>query len=337
MIPPPLERRGKVTRTVVAQRAGVSTAVVSYVLNNGPRPVAEGTKRRVLAAIDELGYRPNSVARALKTQRTHTLGLLVPDNSNPYFAELGKAIEHEAYGRGYAILLGNSDNNVERESFQLAALTDRRVDGLLLIGIQGNPSSEVDFGDTPVIYLDRFDASGSQSSVVVDNEDGARQGVRHLLGHGHRRILCLAGPAHLQAAEARLAGWRIELEHAGIDTRDLVVRTDFTRLAGYEATREILAGANRPTAIFASSDLQGVGALRACHDAGLRVPEDVAVLSFDGTQESEYTSPPLSVVQQDIPALAKAAVELILRQHNGSAVEQLTMPCSLLIRQSCGC
>jgi LacI family transcriptional regulator len=334
----PVPRKDRVTRTAVARHAGVSTAVVSYVLNNGPRPVAKSTRERVLRSIEVLGYRPNAVARALKTQRTHTIGLLVPDNSNPYFAELAKAIEDVAYSRGYALLLGNSDNDRRREKFQLAALRDRQVDGLLVIGT----SAEADLGDycgdgPPVVLLDRAAGTVPCPSVVVDNEGGAYAGVRHLLGHGHRRILCIAGPGDVPVAVDREKGWREALAEAGISTKGLVVRTEFSRREGYEAARAALARSPRPTAIFASSDLQGIGVLRACHELGLSVPGDAAVLAFDGTQESEFTSPPLTVIQQDIRTIAESAVSMLLTRERPEHPAHLVAPCQLVIRRSCGC
>jgi LacI family transcriptional regulator len=334
----PVPRKDRVTRTAVARHAGVSTAVVSYVLNNGPRPVAQSTRERVLRSIEVLGYRPNAVARALKTQRTHTIGLLVPDNSNPYFAELAKAIEDVAYSRGYALLLGNSDNDRRREKFQLAALRDRQVDGLLVI----STSAGADLGDSfadgpPVVLLDRAAGTVPCPSVVVDNGGGAYAGVRHLLEHGHRRILCVAGPSAVPAAVDRENGWRRALTEAGIAAEGLLVRTEFSRRDGYEAARAVLTRSLRPTAIFASSDLQGIGVLRACHELGLSVPEDAAVLAFDGTQESEFTSPPLTVIQQDIPTIAQSAVSMLLTGERPGQPAHLVAPCQLVIRRSCGC
>ncbi len=331
----PVPRKDRVTRTAVARHAGVSTAVVSYVLNDGPRPVAKSTRERVLRSIEVLGYRPNAVARALKTQRTHTIGLLVPDNSNPYFAELAKAIEDVAYSRGYALLLGNSDNDPRREKFQLAALRDRQVDGLLVIGT----TAGADLGDSyadgpPVVLLDRAAATVPCPSVVVDNEGGAYAGVRHLLEHGHRRILCVAGPSDVPAAADRENGWRRALTEAGIAAEGLLVRTDFSRREGYEAARAMLARSPRPTAIFA---MQGIGVLRACHELALSVPEDAAVLAFDGTQESEFTSPPLTVIQQDIQTIAQSAVSMLLAAERPEHPAHLVAPCQLVIRRSCGC
>lgn len=331
--------RKPVTRAAVAKVAGVSTAVVSYVLNDGPRPVAPTTRERVLRAIEELGYRPNAIARALKLRRTHTIALVVPDNSNPFFAELAKAIEDIAYSRGYAILLGNSSNDHDRERAQIRTLTGRQVDGLLLISASGRPDlSDIQASNTPVVLLDRVTNAQGLPSVVVDNPEGACLGVQHLIQHGHRRIACISGPSDLPAALDREDGWRRALRgHGQRVTARLVERAAFSRDGGYFAAQRLLSRVPRPTAIFASSDLQGIGALRACHEASLRVPEDVALLAFDGTQESEYTTPPMSVVRQPIEQIAAAAVDMLLRRDREPADRQVVLRPHLLLRRSCGC
>lgn len=327
-----------VTRNTVAAHAGVSSAVVSYVLNNGPRPVAPETREKVLKAIEEVGYRPNTVARALRSRRTMTLGLLVPDSSNPYFAELAKALEDIAFSQGYALLMANSSNDPQRELSQLRALVARRVDGLMVVrtGAVASLQPEVP-DDMALVLLDRAVDRDYFSSVTADNFGGARAGVEHLIAHGHRRIGCIAGPAEVPAARDRERGWAAAMADAGLDAAaELIVRTPFSREGGYQAAQALIKR-KEASAIFASSDLQAVGVLRACYEAGLRIPQDVAVLSFDGTRESEFTCPPLTVVQQSIPTLARLAVDLVLGEERSAAPRHLVAPYSLLRRLSCGC
>ena len=329
-------QREKVTRATVARHANVSTAVVSYVLNDGPRPVAASTRERVLKAVQELGYRPNAIARALKLRRTKTVGLIVPDNSNPYFAELAKAIEDAAYARGYALILGNSSNDPQREAAQLRTLSERQVDGLLIISASAHPDLTVFRDDgIPLVLLDRAGHSLDYPSVVVDNIAGTAEGVEHLIQHGHSRIGCLAGPKDVPAAIERETGWRKTLKRHKLPTSRLLVRSEFTRHGGYDGMRKLLH--QNPTAIFASSDLQGVGALRAANEAGLNVPRDLALLTFDGTQESEFTTPPLSVVRQPITQIATEAVNLMLSGEKSRRNEQRVLIHELKLRQSCGC
>ncbi|HEX7106777.1 MAG TPA: LacI family DNA-binding transcriptional regulator [Acidothermaceae bacterium] len=326
------------TRAEVASRAQVSPAVVSYVLNDGPRPVAPATRERVLKAIQELGYRPNAVARALVLRRTETIGLVVPDNSNPYFAELAKAIEDVAYSAGYAMVLGNSSNDSHRESAQLRTLSERQVDGLLFIGSSSHPDlSRLRGSGIPVVLLDRTSDDDSFPSVVVDNRAGARAGVEHLIRHGHRRVACIGGPEDLPAAAEREAGWRQALRTHRIARAGVLERSPFSRAGGYAATRRLLSSDERPSAIFASSDLQGIGALRACHEAGLRVPDDVALLAFDGTQESEYTTPPLSVICQPVNEIAARSLEILLADDGQQTRGHVVLQPTLKLRRSCGC
>jgi LacI family transcriptional regulator len=329
--------RRPVTRTTVAKHAGVSTAVVSYVLNNGPRPVAAQTREKVLRSIAELGYRPNSVARALKIQRTLTFGLLVPDISNPYFAELSKAVEDVAFSRGYALLVANSSNDPARELSQLRALRARQADGLLVVRTSSAaPLIEEVANGPPMVLLDRADDNDDCPSVVADNFGGARAGVEHLISHGHKRIACIAGPSDVPAALDRERGWGAALKAARLSKRGGVLRTAFSRDGGYMAARELLTRADRPTAIFASSDQQGIGVLRACYELGLRVPEDVAVLAFDGTRQAEFTAPPLSVVRQDVMTIAELAIGILL-DTPAEHPQHLTAPFTLIARHSCGC
>ena len=316
-----------VTRNDVAQYAGVSTAVVSYVVNEGPRPVAPETRDRVLEAIRVLGYRPNATARALRMGTTRTFGLITPDGGNPLFAELAKAIDKEAAARGYVVLQTGADGDPATEQAKIAELLIRRVSGLLLVA----PTEDPDLSETdiPVIAINRV--LPTVSSVRPQYREGARRGVEHLLEHGHRRIGLVIGGG--RSGEREL-GWRDALRAAGLEDGP-IARTTFSRRGGYDAGRELLAATKRPTAVFASSDLQAVGVLRAIHEAGLRIPDDIAVLAFDGTAETEYSWPPLSVVRQPLEQMAREAVSrLIDGQH---AVEAVTYPTDLILRSSCGC
>ena len=326
-----------VTRADIARHAGVSGAVVSYVLNNGPRPVSAATRTRVLAAVGELGYRPNAVARALKLRRTHSLGLVVPDNSNPYFAELAKALEDAAFARGYALVLANSSGDPGREAAQLRALLDRQVDGLIVISVSAALDAEPLGGaSVPLVLLDRAASEARYPTVVVDSQGGARAGTQHLMKHGHRLIGCIAGPEGLPSAAARRAGWRDAMVAAGPVPENLATAAPFSRAGGYVAARRLLVTRTRPTALFASSDVQAVGALHAVHELGLRVPEDLALVSFDGTEEAEFATPPLTVVQQPVRHIADAVLDL-LACRPGHPAGHVMLDYELIARQSCGC
>ncbi|HET6743036.1 MAG TPA: LacI family DNA-binding transcriptional regulator [Kribbella sp.] len=314
-----------VTRNDVADYAGVSTAVVSYVVNAGPRKVAPETRDRVLEAIRVLGYRPNATARALRMGTTRTFGLITPDGGNPLFAELAKAIDREAAARGYVVLQTSADGDPETENAKIAELVARQVSGLVLVAPTDDPALED--VEVPVIAINRV--LPATSSVRPAYREGARRGVEHLIWHGHRRIGLVIGGAGQPEPEL---GWRDALAAAGLPEGP-IARTTFSRGGGYRAGQTLLH--DEPTAIFASSDLQAIGVLRALHEAGARVPEDVALVAFDGTRETEYTRPPLTVVRQPVEQLAREAVSRLI-EGEGST-EALTVPTELVLRRSCGC
>jgi LacI family transcriptional regulator len=314
-----------VTRNDVAEYAGVSTAVVSYVVNEGPRKVAPETRERVLDAIRALGYRPNATARALRMGTTRTFGLITPDGGNPLFAELAKAIDREAAARGYVVLQTSADGDPVTERAKIAELLTRQVSGLVLVAPTADPS--LDDVEVPVIAINRV--LPTVSSVRPAYREGARAGVEHLISHGHRVIgLVIGGAGHPE----RELGWRDALEAAGLQEGP-IARTTFSRDGGYRAAQTLLAA--EPTAIFASSDLQAIGVLRAVHEAGLKVPDDIAVVAFDGTPETEYTWPPLTVVRQPVELVAREAVRRLIDGED--AMEALTVPTELILRRSCGC
>lgn len=316
-----------VTRNDVAEYAGVSTAVVSYVVNEGPRKVAPETRERVLEAIRALGYRPNATARALRMGTTRTFGLITPDGGNPLFAELAKAIDREAASRGYVVLQTSTDGDPATERAKIAELLMRQVSGLLLVAPHEDP--DLTDAEVPAIAINRV--LPTVSSVRPTYREGARQGVEHLIGHGHQVVgLVIGGTGRPE----RELGWQDALESAGLP-QGPIARATFSREGGYTAAKDLLRAVPRPTAIFASSDLQAIGILRALHESGLRVPEDVAVVAFDGTPETEYTWPPLTVVRQPLELVAQEAVRRLIEGEE--AVEAVALPTELILRRSCGC
>lgn len=335
--------RPKATRNDVARLAGTSPAVVSYVVNDGPRPVAAETRARVEAAIEQLGYRPNALARSLRGNRTNVIGLLVPDNSNPFFAELARAIEDHAHAAGYAVLLANAIGDDARELRYARTMVEQRVEGLVLssAGHSSEVVRELTDAHVPLVMVDRQVPGIAAHVLSVDNEGGGRAATRHLIEHGHERIACIAGPGDLAPAADRHRGWSRALTEAGLrDADELLVRSEFNRAGGYAAAKELLSRPQRPTALFACTDQQAIGALRAIAEAGLSVPGDVAVVGFDGIAEGTYTNPPLATVRQPIRQLGERAVELLLENLRGGAPlreHDEVMPVVLAPNESCGC
>lgn len=334
-------------RADVARLAGVSPAVVSYVLN-GSHPVSDETRLRVETAIRELDYRPNALARSLATARSHTLGLLIPDSSNPYFAELASAVEDAALSAGLVVLLGNGADDADRELGYLRAFRDRQVDGVIAVFGAGFEEGwrEISKRRMPAISLDRLAPDLEVPSVVVDNIGGAREATQHLIDHGRTRIACITGGAELSSARDRARGWHEALAAAGLDTesasgRSLLYYGDFTVNSGYEAATELIRADPAIDAIFVASDLQAMGVLRAVTDGGRTPGRDLAVVGFDGTQLSEYTTPRLTTVTQPYAALAAEAVgmlqSLIAEPDSDRTAMHLVLPTRLTRRDTCGC
>jgi LacI family transcriptional regulator len=329
--------RTPVTRNDVARYAGVSTAVVSYVVNGGPKKVAPATEAKVREAIRLLGYRPNAAARALKLGSSETIGLVVPDNSNPFFSLLAHAVEDAAAELGYALVLTNSAGNLAKERRNIRNLAARQVDGVVLSSVLMEPDlADLESADIPAVLLNHSADAPGFNSVGVDLVSGAKSAVEHLIGHGHTNIALAMGTNTGNYFDGREQGWLQALSEAGLPEGP-IVRSPFTRDGGYTAGRRLLASASRPTAIFASSDMQAVGILRALHEAGLSIPDDIAMASFDGSAEAEYSWPPLTTVSQPAREMAEAAVSALIGARRGQEPEHLIFPAKLRVRRSCGC
>jgi LacI family transcriptional regulator len=328
----------RVTRDEVARLAGTSTAVVSYVINNGPRPVSESTRNKVLAAIEQTRYRPNGIAKALAAGSSRTYGLIVPDISNPFFAAIAHAVEDEIFDAGMVLLLGDSAESKEREEEILSIFQQQQIDGLLFIGTDNHPHVQtMARAGTPVVVLDRIDEDDLAASVVVDNVAGAIAATRHLIGHGYTEIAFVGGPEGLSTSEDRHAGWMTAMREAALEVNDdwhLVA--PYSKAGGLDAGRRLLAQSRLPRAIFAANDQQAIGILRVAYEGGIRVPEDLAIITFDGTTDAEFSAPPLSTIRQPIEEIAKSAVWLLLNP-DADGSNRITCQFELVLRRSCGC
>jgi LacI family transcriptional regulator len=331
---------GVVKREDVARLAGVSPAVVSYVVNNGPRPVAEGTRRRVVKAIDRLGYRPNGVARALRSRRTWSIGLVVPGCSDPFLARLAHAIEDEAFARGYSLLLGNPAGDRAREANYVRTFQDRQVDGLIVVtDAPTKDLASVYEGDVPmVVFTDDRVPGMAVSTVRVDNVEAARVATAHLISHGHRSVCCIAGTRGSAWGQQRLTGWQQAMRGAGLKAPARQVRwAGLEPSAAHRAAGELLSVARPPTGVFVATDQQAIGVLRAAADLGLSVPHDVAVIGFDGIVDADYTVPRLATMRQPVVAMARRAVEILGPDAVTDWPVHEVFPVSLVARGSCGC
>ncbi|WP_027909475.1 LacI family DNA-binding transcriptional regulator [Pseudomonas sp. URMO17WK12:I4] len=320
----------------VAARAGISYTTVSHVVN-GTRPVSDQVRSKVEAAIAELGYVPSGVARSLRVRATGTLGLLLPNASNPYFAELARGIEDHAERNGYSVILCNSDDDIDKQLRYLRVLLERRIDGLIVATV----ASDAAFAQAlaalrvPLVLVDRSLEGVSADQLRVDHEQGAYLATRHLLELGHRRIVCIGGPASTQVVQLRAGGYRRALDEAGIEAQ-AVVDCAFTSPAGHAAAQVLLAGEQGPTAIFAGNDMIALGVLRAAAERGLQVPQQLSVVGFDDIEVSRYLHPALTTVGQRIGQLGEQAAERLLARIRkpGLVAEQRLIEPTLMLRES---
>jgi DNA-binding LacI/PurR family transcriptional regulator len=308
----------------VARLAGVSTATVSRALN-GTGQIAPATREAIAAAVAQLGYAPNTIARSLVTKSTQTIALLLPDISNPFYAALVSGIQQSALSRGHTMLLCTTEGDPEREEQYLELLRAKRVDGALVDGLVLPPDRIARFvrDGFPIVCLDRDIDSASIPVVQVDNRLGGRLATEHLLSLGHTRIAHVTGAPALRISEDRLAGYRDALEAAGVAADPaLVAEGRFTEEGGYDATRALVATDVAFTAVFAANDLTAIGVVTALAGSGLRVPDDVSVVGFDDLRLAAFVPPPLTTIRQPAGEIAQRATELLLDLTHGKRVRR---------------
>ena len=321
----------------VAALAGISYTTVSHVVNK-TRPVSEEVRIKVEAAIKTLDYVPSAVARSLKAKTTATIGLLVPNSLNPYFAELARGIEDYCERNGYCVILCNSDDNPDKQRSYLRVLLEKRIDGLIVASAGGDAGLAEGLAGvrTPMVIVDRGLQGVNTDLVRIDHEYGAYLATRHLLELGHRDIATIGGPAGTSVAQMRLAGYRRALQEAGVEvSRERVLESDFTSTGGYTAAATLLEK-NPPTAIFAGNDMIGFGVLRAAAERNIRVPADLSVIGFDDIQMSRYVYPALTTVGQSILQLGEMAAGVLLRRiaKPDTAIDQRIVTPSIVLRES---
>jgi LacI family transcriptional regulator len=311
-----------VTIHEVAARAGVSPATVSRFLRGQPVRSSEA----IQAAVEELGYWPSAAAQSLKSGRTHTIGVVVPDITNPYFAAVVKGMESVTRTEQYRIILANSDESSEREDHVLADLA-RRVDGVILAPATEQDRTPLNVRDTnvPLVFIDRDLADGKEfDAVLVDNADGGRQAAEHLLGLGHTRIAAISGPPDTTPGRRRREGFLETLAAGGVGIapeHDLI--GDFREQSGYQLTLSLLSLPEPPTAIFTANNLMTLGALKALHDMRVDVPGQVSLIGFDDLDTGPLLRPPLTVIDRPMVEQGVLAMRLLLRRLNPQYVNDI--------------
>jgi LacI family transcriptional regulator len=334
--PAPDETR--VTLVQVAKLAGVSPTTVSHVLS-GKRWVAEGTRRTVQEAIAHLGYRPNNVARSLRTRRSKMVAVVVPDITNPFYGVLTRGLADAVDGAGYGTYVCNTDGDRGREDAFLADVVDRGVDGLVMAA--GDVTAQVRVGPAglgvPAVCVGgALDDDPHVDLVTPDDGVGSYGLVRHLIARGGRRIAMIQGPP--ASGTARDEGYRRAMGEAGLLVEaDLVVPGDWTRPGGRKAMHLLMSGPVRPDAVFCANDMTAIGAIDALRDLGLAVPADVAVAGFDDVDAATIVSPPLTTVRNPAYETGYTAGELLLGRILGSYTGEgrtVVLPCPLVVRES---
>ena len=322
----------------VAESAGLSVATVSRVLNGHPS-VSDDARERVLAAAGTLGYRPNVVARSLRTHRTGTIGLVISDVLNPYFTELARAVEEEARELGYSVIIGNADERADLEDHHVRGLLDRRIDGLLVSPADGRSpmTLEAAAGDTPVVFVDRWIPGCATPVVRADGREAIRDLVAHLYALGHRRLAIIAGPAATTTGRERVDAFRAALAVHGLALpEEYVGRGDFQAKSGRACTERFLNLPEPPDVVFATDNLMALGALDEIGARGLRVPEDIALAAFDDIPWFSHTDPPITTIAQPTAELGRVAVRALADLIAGSPASSTVLPAHLVVRRSCG-
>jgi LacI family transcriptional regulator len=328
-----------VTLKDVADRAGVSTATVSHVINR-TRYVSDELTAKVRLAMEELNYHPDAIARSLRRKRTHNIGMIVPDISYPFLGEVAKGVEDAGFQRGYNVILCDSDGKFEREADYIELLQEKKVDGIIFVAAgesTSNVQALLDQG-MPVVVCARQLRGLEVDEVIADNEGAGYQATEHLIALGHRRIGCVAGPRDLGVSSKRVDGYRLALARHGVPLREeWIAYTTFQLKGGYEAMDDLLTLNEPPTAVFACSDLMAIGAICAASRKGLRVPQDVAIIGCDDIALAAFTNPSLSTVAQPKYEMGVVAAEMLvarIRDRSRPPTRWL-LPTELVLRDSC--
>ncbi len=326
----------------IATIAGVSLGTVSNVLNSSAA-VREPLRKRVMDAVDALGYQPSQLARGLRLDKTNIIGMIIPDVTNPFFPAVVRGAEDVAFANGYRLILCNTDNDHSKEIVHLNELRTFLPSGLIVI-----PSNFSDLtakvesyrkSGTVVVCVDRLPKGWDGDTVTADNETGAYNATAYLLRQGHRKLAMVMGPRHLTNAHDRLRGFKRALTEAKVHIGpEYIQEASFDQHGGYAKTMTLLRMIPRPTVIFAANDMIAFGALLAFREAGLRCPEDISLIGFDNLQFAEMTSPPLSSVSQPGFQMGTTAAQILVDRVHGDhgPAKHVVLETALKIRDSIG-
>jgi DNA-binding LacI/PurR family transcriptional regulator len=330
----------KASITDVAQRANVSIATVSRVLNNNDR-VKPRLRQRVLQAMEELQYEPSGIARNMRNQSKKAIGLVIADIQNPFFTDLVRAIEESAYALQYTVLLGNSGDQPARERLYLDILAKERLSGLIVIPLGDEAEAYRFKRSVPLVFVDRTVPGVQADAVVLDNVRGGYEATKHLLELGHRRIGVIAAPPSFSVGNERCEGYRQALQEYGIPANAELIRSGESpkEKGGYIAAQELLSLEPPPTAVFAVNNVRTLGMLQAVQECGRQIPQDISVIGFDDSPWLSLLTPPLTTVRQPIYEMGVEATRLLMQRIAGGedspTVVSVVQP-KLVVRSSTG-
>lgn len=332
----------RATRDDVAARAGVSTAVVSYVLNNGPRPVTPATRAKVEKAIEELGYYRNELARSFRVQQSLTIGLITPDFTNPVYGEIAEGLQEICISNGYMMLFVYSGSDPEREKELVQMFRAKHADGVIIQPVTSNPQETIkplQQAKIPVVLLQHD--WPEMDCVVLADLQGGKLATQHLLDLGHRRIGFIKGRLPSAArADERLNSYCQTLRAGGIEPDPaLAIESDVNQKAGCQAMQQLLALPEPPTAVFTHNDVLALGAMHAIQAAGLSIPGDVSIVGYDDTAGSAYLAPPLTTIRFSRWEIGRQAATLLfnaIEQNESYKPSTVEVPVELIVRASTG-
>ena len=324
----------------IARRAKVSTATVSRAINRVPS-VDPQLSKRVWKVVEELGYFPNTQARALVSGRSRIFGLIVSEITNPFFPEIVQTFENLAVENNYEILLTSTVHDPKRMELSVRRMIERRVDGvaILTFGMEESLLEHLRFRKVPLVFVDVGPDAPYVANIRIDYQNGIRQAVQHLAALRHTRIAFIAGPRQLKSAMARREAFNQSMAEIGLDG-DLIVEGTHTLEGGMRALNELIAMRPRPTAILCSNDMTAIGVMREAYDLDMRVPDDLSLIGFDDIRLSQFTTPPLTTVQMSQTELAKLAFQALLKEMDastdGQRAKEYKLNTSLILRRSTG-
>lgn len=331
-----------VTIKDIAKKANVSIATVSRVMNKKHEGIRPDTRERILKIIEETNYQPNTIAQSMVTNKTSTIGLIIPDIRNPFFPELVRGVEDYSKKYHYNVFLCNTDGDIQKEKEYLDLLTKKKVDGIIYANTYATLDNEIEKllskSNIPVVLIDRWEEKSSYSGVFVDNENAGYMATNHLLSLSHKKIGCITGPAYIKNSQDRLNGYKKALKEVGIEVEDKFIQTGNYQIEGGYKAAVTLLNQGEVTAIFALNDLMAFGVYQLANETGVSIPEDLSIVGFDNIKYNNILHPKLTTVKQPIYNMGETSTNMLIEKIENSdkqTQEMIYLKTELIERDSC--